>query len=329
MRNLGSFFAIIVLATGVTGLQAQTTGEPSKTPSETTVAAASGKETKDERYRIGFQDVLSIQVFKHPELNRRVPVGADGTIVLFRLDKPVVAVCKTPLELAADIQSAYKENYLKNPIVEVVVAEQHSQPIAVIGAVEKPGNFFVSRRVHLLEMLAMAGGPNKESGTRLLVARTGGRSNCKEPGAPEEANVSVIDLKIRDIQEAKTIFWMQPGDVVSVLESDIIYVYGNVNKQGLLKIREPITLAMAITSAEGLKRDANRENVRIFRRKGGSDERTEMIYDLNQIRKGKVIDPILEPGDIVAVSQDKSAAIFFGLADALKASIPSLIYGIP
>ena len=326
MRNLRSFFAIIVMAAGAV---AQTTGEPAKTPSETTVAAASGKDAKDERYRIGFQDVLSIQVFKHPDLNRRVPVGADGTIVLFRLDKPIVAVCKTPLELAADIEIAYKENYLKNPSVEVMVAEQHSQPVAVIGAVEKPGNFFVSRRVHLLELLAMAGGPNKESGTRLIIARTGSRSNCKEPSAPEDATVSVVDLKIRDVQEAKTIFWMQPGDVVSVLDSDIIYVYGNVNKQGLLKIREPITLAMAITSAEGLKRDASKENVRIFRRKEGSDERTELMYDLNQIKKGKVIDPLLEPGDIVAVSQDKTNAILYGLADALKATIPNAIYRIP
>ena len=238
-------------------------------------------------------------------------------------------MCKTPLELAADIEKAYQENILKNPIVEVVVAEQNSQPVAVIGAVEKPGNFFVSRRVHLLELLAMAGGPNKDSGTRLIVARTGSRSNCKEKGAPEDANVSVVDLKIRDIQEAKTIFWMQPGDVVSVLDSDIIYVYGNVNKQGLLKIREPITLTMALTSSEGLKRDASKENVRIFRRIDGSAERKEMIFDLSKIKQGKIIDPLLEPGDIVAVSQDKSAAILYGLADALKATIPNAIYRIP
>jgi len=175
----------------------------------------------------------------------------------------------------------------------------------------------------------MARGQSKDSGTRLIIARTGSRSNCKEAGAPEESDVSVVDLKIRDVQEGKKTFWMQPGDVVSVLDSDIIYVYGNVNKQGLYKIREPITLTMAIVSAEGLKRSASKDNVRIFRKKEGSTERQEMLFDLAMIAKGKIPDPVLEPNDIVAVSQDKMTAILYGLGDALKATIPNAIYRIP
>src|SRR5262249_4222433 len=49
----------------------------------------------DDRYRIGYQDTLDIQVFRHPELNKRVSVDAKGTITLFRLDTPIVAVCRT------------------------------------------------------------------------------------------------------------------------------------------------------------------------------------------------------------------------------------------
>ncbi len=91
----------------------------------------------EERYRIGFQDRLTVQVFRHPELNQTVEVNSNGTIDLFRLDAPVVAVCKTERELANDIADAYRKDYLKNPEVNVVVSEQRSQSFAVIGAVSK------------------------------------------------------------------------------------------------------------------------------------------------------------------------------------------------
>jgi polysaccharide export outer membrane protein len=288
----------------------------------------SGDGADEDRYRIGYQDLIDIQVFRHPDLTQlRIPVGPAGTIVLFRIDHPVVAVCKTERELAKDIEAAYKEKYLKDPQVAVAVSEQKSRSIAVIGAVEKPGNYFISKRVHLLEMLAYAGGPNKEAGTRLLVARAGSNSVCKQQGdEPEDENVTVLDFKLRDVQEGKQTLWMHPGDVVSVLDADIVYVYGNVNKQGSIKIREPITLTQAIASAEGFKPAAKQDKVRILRQTPGKADRDELVFDMGQIDKGKVKDPYLEPNDIVAVSQDKSKAIMQGIANAIKSSVPNAVY---
>ena len=171
--------------------------------------------------------------------------------MLFRLKTPLMAVCKTEDDLAADIAAAYQANFIKEPQVKVTVAEQKSESIGVIGAVERPGNFFISHRVHLLELLAIAGGPNKEAGTRLIVARTGSTSNCRETtDVAASESIEILSFKIRDIQEGKQSLWMKPGDVVSVLDADIVYVYGNVNEQGSVKIREPITLTQAIVSAE-------------------------------------------------------------------------------
>ncbi len=282
---------------------------------------------EEARYRIGFQDVIDIEVFHHSDLNQKVAVGASGTIALFRLERPVIAVCKTERELANDIANAYKEKYLKDPQINVRVAEQKSQSFAVIGAVEKPGNFYVSRRVHLLELLALAGGPNKESGTRMLVARTGSTSNCRENAAsPEDDSIAVMDFKIRDVQEGKQTLWMKAGDVISVLDADIVYVYGNVKKQGALKIRDPITLTQAIASAEGLEPTAKKDKVRILRQSPGKADREEFTFDLNQIDKGKIKDPYLEPNDIVAVSEDKVKSILRGITNTIKSSVPNVVY---
>ncbi|MCC6451922.1 MAG: polysaccharide biosynthesis/export family protein, partial [Acidobacteria bacterium] len=86
-------------------------------------AFAQGTAARDERYRIGFQDVIDVKVFRHPELDVRAPVNPDGRIYLYRLEKPLVAVCKTERELANDIVAAYKVSYLRDPQVTVTVAE--------------------------------------------------------------------------------------------------------------------------------------------------------------------------------------------------------------
>lgn len=307
---------------------AEATAKPT---SPETTGTISAKDSEENQYRIGFQDLLDIQVFRIPDLSQTVTVGTQGTIALFRLEQPIVAVCRTARELADDIAKAYVEaKYLKNPQINVMVREQKSQSFAVIGAVEKPGNYFISRRVHLLELLAYAGGPNKESGTRLLVARAGSNANCKDASASDDndENIEVMGFKIRDIQEGKQTLWMKPGDVVSVLDADLVYVYGNVNKQGALKVREPLTLTQAIASAEGLKPATKRDKIRVLRQMPGKLDREEFVYDLGQIDKGKIKDPYLEPNDIVAVSQDTAKAIFRGITNTIKNTVPTAAYRV-
>jgi len=322
MRRSVFFAALCVCLLGAALTRAQ---QAAPTPDP-----ASAMPDKSERYRIGFQDVLDIQVYRHEDLKQRVSVNQNGTISLFRLDHPVVAVCRTERELASEIADAYREKYLRDPEVNVVVFEQHSQPVAVIGAVEKPGSFYITRKYQLLEMLALAGGPNKEAGTRLLVARTGSTSNCHESDAQRVSDqIMISDFKIRDVQEGKVTFWMQPGDVVSVLDSDVVYMYGNVNKQGAIRVREPITLTQAIASSEGLTRSASKDNIRILRQKPGGTDREELVFNLDQIDKGKVKDPYLETGDIVAVSEDSAKKVLLGIGDALRNSVPSVLYRLP
>jgi polysaccharide biosynthesis/export protein len=283
----------------------------------------------EERYRIGYQDRLSVQVFRHPELNQTVEVNPNGTITLFRLVEPVVAVCKTERELADDIAKAYQKDYLKNPEVNLVVAEQRSQSFAVIGAVTKPANYIINRRVRLLELLAFAGGPSKDAGSRLVVARTGSTANCKQGERASVDEYSYTSFRLRDVLAAKENPEMKPGDVVSVLEADSVYVYGNVVKQGPVVFKEPITLMQAISSAEGVRPAAKKDKIRVFRQKAGSVDREELIFDLDKIAKRAAPDPYLEPSDIVAVSEDQAKGILQTIGRTLTGGLPSIFYRIP
>lgn len=282
---------------------------------------------EQESYRIGFLDVIEVRVFGHTKLDGRFPVNANGMIYLQRLAEPIKAVCKTERELALDIEKAYRADYLKNPRVMVMVAEQRSQIVSVMGAVNKPGDYPLGKRIHLLQALSLAGGPTKESGPRVIVARAGSKTNCQEAfaSARGDDDIDLIEFKIKDIQEGRKSFWMQPGDVVSILESDVVYVYGNVMEPGMIRIREPITLTQAIATSRGLKPAAEKDKIRILRQKPDSLEREEIILNLNEIEKSRVRDPYLEPNDIVAISKDGTKAILNGLVTTITSGIPALM----
>lgn len=286
---------------------------------------------QDERYRIGFQDTLEIQVFRRPELTQRVSVAPNGTINLFRIPEAIIAVCKTERELANDIAVAYQRDYLRNPEVSVVAVEQRSQAFGVLGAVDKPGYYFVNRPIRLLELLAMAGGQTDKAGSQIVVARTGSTANCRPDALQkdEEDDITVINFRLRDVLEARQSIVMQPGDIVNVMDADIVFVYGNVNKQGQVTMREPLTLTQAIASAEGLRPAASKNDVRILRQVQGSLERKEFVFDLRDIDRRRVPDPYLEPNDIVAVGEDRTKSILNSIGRSLTNGIPSVLYRFP
>ncbi len=122
---------------------------------------------------------------------------------------------------------------------------------------------------------------------------------------------------------------LKPGDIVSVAEADVVFVYGNVNKQGQVTMREPLTLTQAIASAEGLKPATKKDDIRILRQKEGSSDREEFVFDLREIDQRKVPDPILMPNDVVAVGEDRTKSILNSIGRSLTNGIPSIFYRVP
>jgi len=304
---------------GAFGQEPKTAGENPNPPKEavrerlTNTSVPTETKRSDDRYRIGFQDTIEVTVYKHGDFGGTFNVSSDGTIRLPRLDEPIYVVCKTERELAEEIAQKHK-TILKNPFVNVRAVEQRSQSFAVIGAVEKPGSFYLNRRIRLLELLSFAGGPSDKAGRKMIVARTGSSSVCRQENnnvaVNDDSDVTLSEFVIDDVLKGKTNAWMQPGDIVSVMEADVAYVVGNVNKPKTIQLKDPITLTQAIAAAEGLKPSTKKDKVRILRQKPDSIEREEMFFDLVAIDKRQIQDPLLLPNDIVDVSEDsKKAAI--------------------
>ncbi|MCY7374959.1 MAG: SLBB domain-containing protein [Pyrinomonadaceae bacterium] len=284
---------------------------------------------RNEKYRIGYQDTLEVRVFRHDDLSQVVNVSPDGTILMPRIDRPISVVCKTERELAETIGTLYKF-YLRNPFVSVRAVEQRSQPFAVIGAVEKPGSFYLNRRIRLLELLAFAGGPKVEkAGAKIQVARVGNVSGCaeKDGSASEDDEVVFLAYKVSDVVTGKDNPWMQPGDIVSILEAEEAYVVGNVIKPAKISLKEPVTLTQAIAIGGGLAPEAKTSKVTIQRQDANSALKTETVYDLKDIRDQKIADPVLQANDIVNVPKDSLKSARNGLIKIFTGGLPTLIRG--
>ena len=120
--------------------------------------------------------------------------------------------------------------------------------------------------------------------------------------------------------------WMQPGDIVSVLEAEEAYVVGNVLKPTRVSLKEPVTLTQAIAIAEGLNDTAKTSRVVIQRQESGSQIKTELAYNLKDIRDKKIPDPLLQANDIVEIPNDKGKSVRKGFLDMIKTIVPGATY---
>jgi polysaccharide export outer membrane protein len=172
--------------------------------------AAVSNETGD--YLIGPGDTLNVFVWRQPELSSEVPVRPDGQIST-PLVEDMMAVGKTPSELARDIESVLSE-YIRDPQVTIIVEEfvgTFGAQIRVLGAIVNPGSVPYRERMTLLDVMLEVGGLTEfAAGNRSKLVRT-------TDGATDESRVRLDKLLNKgDLSENIA---MRPGDVVVVPEA--------------------------------------------------------------------------------------------------------------
>lgn len=288
------------------------------------------KKPDEDLYRIGPGDVLDIRVFSRPTLSREaVRVDNKGTIQMPWIDAQIQAACRTERELTEEITAKYRR-YLRTPQVDVFIREYNSKPVAVIGAVNTPGRFQLQRQVRLLELLTYVNGPAERAGRSIQIIHAEDSYSCtanenstaagldqsNEPGA-------VTSLLLNDVQRSKEGAnpIVRPGDIVTVLEADQVYIVGNVIKPSSLSLKDTMTISQAIAMAGGLLPDSKKERVRIIRQMPGGKK--EIYVDLLAIDKQRAEDVTLAANDIVDVpsSNTTSKKILRGV---LSSFFPSL-----
>ena len=319
--------SLLVVLLGSAAAQQKTGENPSTTSSTTSSTGGVISSTQaDERYRIGPGDVLDIRVFNRPQLSREaVRVDSNGMIQMPLIETDIRAACLSENELAATIATLYKK-YQRNPYVNVFIKEYSSTPVAVIGSVEKPGRFQLTRRVRLLELLAFAGGPTEKAGGKIQIAHTGSISLCE---TVDSASTSGFDFySLRDAMQGGRDAnpFIQPGDIISIPEADQAYVIGNVFKPPAVLLKDPVTVSQAVAMAGGTLRATRMSGVRIVRPVKGGTTKDVIMVDLTAINKQRAQDILLEPNDVVEVPTDEGKILRGKIFDAFTGGISAVIY---
>jgi protein involved in polysaccharide export with SLBB domain len=315
----------VVLVFAATAMAQQPAGDPvtvnpdsnSRTRASVgaSVPAASG-----DQYRIGPRDVLGIRVTAGkivPELSLdSVEVNECGRIPLASVyqesQNDIQAAGKTRTQLAEELRTFYLK-YKRNPQVVVTIKEYNSQPVAINGAIVKPGQFQMRRPVRLLELVQFyAGGPTDKSGGRVQLGRVPAFAGCSQSATGTSAGVIdggvapvflnfKLDEVLAGVDQANP--WLQPGDVITLPEAKEAYVIGNVPRIGPIPLKDDsITITRALAIAGGVLPDTQKDKVLIHRPdpKGGNASQ-ELVVDYRAISKHEAPDVTILPNDIIEV----------------------------
>lgn len=102
-------------------------------------------------------DHLSISVWKEPEVTREdVPIHPDGTLSL-----PLVGQVNAGGMTVRELQSLLTKRisrFIPEPALTVGIVETSGNKIYVIGKVDRPGEYVVTRPIDVMHALSMAGG---------------------------------------------------------------------------------------------------------------------------------------------------------------------------
>jgi polysaccharide export outer membrane protein len=133
-----------------------------------------------------------------------------------------------------------------------------------------------------------------------------------------------VTYKLSDtlLGQAQANPYVRPGDIVSVLSADQIYVIGNVMKPSAFPLKEPTTLSRAIAMAGGLGPDGKKSRVHVVRQEPGvNGAKSDFYVDLAAIQKRKAEDVALQANDIIEVPTSTTKNILHSLMGVIAPTV--------
>jgi polysaccharide biosynthesis/export protein len=266
-------------------------------------------------YKLGADDEITVRVSEEDEFSDRpIRINSDGHIKLPLIGR-VEAEGRSVSELEQDI-SARLGPYIKNPLVSVNIIEYRSQPVSVLGAVNKPGVLNLSGSKTLAEVIAMAGGLKEDAGYSVILTRESKWGTIPISSAVTDSshqlNHARIPLQgVTDGTHPEDNITIRPHDVISVPRGQMVYVMGEVDRAGgfVLKDQESLSVLQAVSLAGGYRPNAWPSHARILRANEGQTQRTELPINIIAISSGKALDVHLTPNDILVIPNNTKKMI--------------------
>jgi polysaccharide export outer membrane protein len=240
-------------------------------------------------YKLGSDDLVSVSVFDHPELSTSVRISKSGNIT-FPLLGQVPASGLSTRELEELLNRRLAEGgYVRNPQVAVLVTDYQSQKVSVMGQVNKPGEYALTKAVKVLNLLAQAGG--------LVTGIPGGTGNdmAGDTATLIRQDGTKVSIDLHGLFEGDPS--QNPdvagGDTIYVPKAPIYYIYGEVQKPGAYKLERNMTITQAIAAGGGLGPKGSDVWIKVKRR-----DTKGVVHNISV--KGR---DLLQPDDVLVIKE--------------------------
>ena len=236
--------------------------------------------------RIGAGDTIRITVYQSPDLSLETRVNEGGAIsypLLGRVQLAGLTVTAAEQHIASELK---RRDFVKDPQVIIVVTNVRANQVNVLGQVGKPGRYPLDLTgMRLSEVLSLAGGVIAGAGSDTIVL-TGTRD-----GRPFRHEVDLPRLfapggAAEDIVVA-------PGDTVWVDRAPQIYLYGEIQHTGAMRLERGMTLMQAVAAGGGATPRGTLKGIKVTRR--GPDGKMQTLEP--------AMEDTLKDGDVVFIRE--------------------------
>jgi polysaccharide export outer membrane protein len=259
-----------------------------------------GQSSAQEGYLLGPEDEIEIRVWDHDDLTRTARVGLDG-----RISYPFVgelpAQGLTVMQLQKELERRLGAGYIVDPHVSIKVTEFKSQKFFVVGNVQRPGTYPLTKDITVVEAISSAGGMAGGSETKstagggiAIIVRARPGEKLDQPRMPDKVGPKdkvTVSLGAAVAGDPRHNVPIKNGDTVYV-PMLMFYAAGEVKKPGRYPYEDGMTVRMAVTTAGGFTDKASPRRTHIIRDQEGNQKKVEV----------KIDDPI-RPGDTLVVPE--------------------------
>ncbi|MFG6443440.1 polysaccharide export protein EpsE [Roseateles sp. LKC17W] len=249
-------------------------------------ATAPAAATAPAEYRLGAGDVIRVVVYQNPDLTLETRVSESGVISFPLVGHVRVggrSVSSAERLIADGLMSG---NYVKQPQVTLTLLQVKGNQASVLGQVNRPGRYpLETADMRLTDLLATAGGV-ASSGSDLLVL-TGTRN-----GKPFRQEIDLPGVFSAEQNRANDVLILN-GDVLWVERAPLVYIYGEVQRPGPMRLERGMTLMQVLAAGGGLNQRGTERGIRVHRK--GADGKVQVIQ--------QGMDDGVKDGDVVYVKE--------------------------
>jgi polysaccharide export outer membrane protein len=209
-------------------------------------------------YVIGAGDVLRITVYQNADLSLETRVSESGAVNYPLLGSVVLgglSVMQAETTIADGLRNG---NFVKQPQVSVLLMQVRGNQASVLGMVNRPGRYPIEvTGLRMSELLATAGGISQ--GGSDIVTHTGVRN-----GQLVRTSVDIGKLMTGASKEQDPV--ILNGDSIYVERMPMVYIYGEVQRPGSMRLERGMTVMQALAGGGGINQRGTVKGLKVHRR---------------------------------------------------------------